>query len=74
MLNHQNTTETSPHQFVTEASTLNLAPGNFPRTLKTNLGNGQPFVYSSREEHDGDLVAVLYRQDLGCLTLRVLND
>lgn len=65
-----NASETSLHTFVTEASTLGLPPGKFPRTIETDLGNGQPFHYQFTNG-DGALV---YFQALGIITLHLLND
>jgi hypothetical protein len=53
---------------VTEASTLGLKPGEWPPTLPTSLGNGQPFVLTH-----ADRGAVIYKQQLGVLFLRVRN-
>lgn len=61
--------EVELHVFATEASALGLAPGEVPRSLPTTLGNGLPFVLQSAD--DG---AFEYRQQLGCIRLRVWND
>lgn len=58
------------HEYVTEASALGLPPGQVARSLKTKLGNGQPFVLLRVD----DAGTAHYRQLLGCLTLAVLND
>jgi hypothetical protein len=63
-------TETETFRFVTEASTIGLPPGNFPRTLETDLGNGQPLV-----RQDGGMErGVRYRQLLGCISVIIFND
>lgn len=62
-------TEVETHQFVAEASDLGLPPGEFPRRIDTNMGNGQPFVFQAFRAE----VAV-YRQAFGCIVLRLLND
>lgn len=61
--------------FETEASEINLRPGEWPTQLPTDMGNRQPFVrHSKKLDSNGDLLWVTYAQDLGCLTLRVFND
>jgi len=68
-------TEVEPHQFVAEASSLGLHPGEWPNKMFTFIGNGQPFCYSFKKlTEDGDLAYVSYRQALGCITLKVFND
>ena len=62
------------HKFSAEASTLGLRPGEWPVKIETDMGNKLPFVFSSKEVVDGDLCWVTYRQDLGCISLRVYND
>jgi hypothetical protein len=66
--------EVEPHKFVAEASELGFRPYEWPDTIPTNLGNKQPFVRCMDERQNGELVAVQYRQQLGCITLRVFND
>jgi len=70
-----NCTETRPHHYVAEASDMGLPPGEWPTAIITYLGNRQPFVFE-RAEHDaeGELRAVHYNQQLGCVTLTVYND
>lgn len=63
-------TETEPHHYVTEASTLGLPPGSYPERLETDLGNGLPLL---RVRRSADR-AWLYRQDLGCVDLVVFDD
>lgn len=55
---------------VTEASTIGISVGKFPRFLVTTVGNQQPFVL---EYVDEDLTAH-YKQDLGIIRLKVFND
>lgn len=79
MNNHQvtslNAAEAEPHIFVAFASDLGLPPGEWPLTLTTNLGNEQPLTRTSKKVGpNGDLVSVTYRQQLGCIALRVFND
>jgi hypothetical protein len=65
--------EHEAHHFVTEASDLQLK--GFPGKLTTDMGNKQPFYRTSVERDDeGDLVCANYRQEFGCITLRVYND
>jgi hypothetical protein len=63
-------TRGSISRFTAEASELGLPPGQWPKTLETSLGNGQPFVLFS--VHDGGTRH--YEQDKGCITLLVYND
>ena len=64
------------HDYTAEASSLGLPPGNWPSAFifAEHLGNGQPFYRTGYHIEAGDLVAVDYKQHLGCLTLRVYND
>lgn len=55
---------------VIEASELGLLPGEFPRTLETNFGNGQP-AFLKEVQPDGTHV---YVQQLGIIKLAILND
>jgi hypothetical protein len=70
----------SLHDYTAEASSLGLPPGMWPSAFlfAEYLGNGQPFYrtgyHFEGNEHERDLVAVDYKQHLGCLTLRVYND
>lgn len=61
--------EHEPHRFTAEASTLNLPPGNWPRTIKTDLGNGRPFLIEGVLQ-----TGAIYKQELGCIRLTVWND
>ncbi len=73
-ITHDNAHEQEAHQFVAFASDLGLAPGDFPATIETTLGNGQPFARGRVSTKNGDVAAVDYRQLLGCVSLCVLND
>lgn len=65
-----NAPETGFYTHTAFMSDLGIAPGtDLPRSLPTNLGNGQPFVFTHLE--DG---AFMYRQALGCLSLVLFND
>ena len=67
--------ERQPHQFVVCASDLGWRHGDFwPDRVETDLGNGRPFVFQSADVVDGELQATRYQQELGCITLTVLND
>lgn len=71
MIDYFNAIEAEVHLFVTEASTIDIAPGApAPAFLETKLGNKQPFMLQSRAA-DGTL---RYLQQFGCLRLHVLND
>jgi hypothetical protein len=61
--------ETSPFTFSAEASELGWPPGRLPRRLETDMGNGQPFVLDAMSDE-----MATYRQQLGCIELRVFND
>ena len=46
----------------------------FPRVINTNLGNGQPFIGTSKKVNaDGDIEYVRYYQQLGCIQLIIFN-
>lgn len=60
---------TELHHWLTEASMLGLAPGQWPEQLPTTLGNGQPFF---KQPYIGE-GKVEYRQSMGCIRLTVLN-
>jgi hypothetical protein len=62
-------TEYEIHKFAVEASSLGLAPGEWPERLETDLGNGQPFRRISFLPTGG-----FYRQEHGCIELHLLND
>lgn len=70
--------EDTLHQFSAEASTLStIVPeilGHFPKQIKTTMGNGQPFIATSKKIADGDLLYVRYIQAFGCIHLKVFND
>ena len=67
-----NTQRIGEHHVCTEASTIGLAPGAWPRELTTDLGNGHPFVMIEPQVTDGGGYA--YRQRAGILLLTVFND
>lgn len=72
-------TEYEPHRFSTCASDLmaylpEFKDGNFPGEIKTELGNGLPFGIILKMAPEGHLEYVTYRQDCGCLILKVFND
>jgi hypothetical protein len=61
--------EDETHRWSVEASQLRLPPGQWPRALPTDIGNGQPFALARMTDHGAE-----YRQNLGCVTLTVFND
>lgn len=63
-------TEFETFRFCIDASELGIAPGAWPRTIATDIGNGQPFVFVRAKGEE----AVIYRQQLGCIELHVIND
>jgi len=56
-------------RFCTEASTIGLPPGVVPKSLATTMGNGNDFWLVSVYEE-----VFIYRQNLGCIELHVVND
>jgi hypothetical protein len=42
--------------------------------MTTTMGNGMPFVRSTKKVQDGDLLYVRYQQSNGVLDLIVFND
>lgn len=64
------------HEFSAEASSLQLRPGQWPESIETELGNGMPFMRSTKKlSADGsDLLYVRYMQGNGCVSLIVWND
>ena len=74
-ITRDNAHEQEAHRFVAFASDLGFRPGDFPATIETTLGNGQPFARGRvSKDAGGDVAAVDYRQLLGCVSLCVLND
>jgi len=65
-----NATPAGLHSYVCDASSLCIPPGKWPFELKTNLGNGLPFIGIARHRN-GDYAR--YRQANGCLELKVFN-
>ena len=62
-------------EFYCFASDVEQFRAGFPRTVETNIGNGQPFVGRTKKvDSDGDIVYVRYTQQLGCYDLIVYND
>lgn len=70
VITSEHVTEIAGGSLVTEASTLGLPPGQWPHSLKTNLGNGRPFLKVGWDAND----SALYDQEFGCTRLVVLND
>jgi len=69
--------ETDVHRFTAFASDIKehgFEVGQWPTTVPTTLGNGRPFVRRTKHVEDGDIRWVTYRQEMGCLLLRVFND
>lgn len=55
---------------IVEASDMGFAPGDWPHSFSTSLGNGNPMILYARLE-DG---AHKYVQQLGNLRVTILND
>lgn len=69
--------EVEVHLFAADASELCFPPGQWPKRVATDAGNGQPFERTRaiyHEDGSGDLACVEYTQALGCIRLRVYND
>lgn len=68
-------TEHEAHCFSAEASELRMRPGEWPNSIRTTMGNKQPFLrISAKMTPGGDLGAMLYQQSMGCITLTIWND
>lgn len=61
--------EDEAYCYSADASDLRLAPGNWPCSLPTNIGNGLDFIKTS--VGDG---FVRYDQAGGCVSLVIFND
>lgn len=71
LVNETNAQELEVHKWYIDASELEIKPGAaYPAELKTNLGNGQPFVFQAFDNNG----TAAYSQAAGCLTLKVWND
>ncbi len=70
IVDSSNASEYEVMRFATEASTLRIPVGSWPKSLATKLGNGQPFQLI----HANGGEAATYRQSLGCIELTVFND
>jgi hypothetical protein len=68
-INRNAVTQIKAHHFIAEASDLRWPPGFFPHQASTDLGNGQPLLLSLIEED-----SAVYRQQYGCISVRVFND
>lgn len=67
--------EYGTHKFCAEASALDLAPGEWPESIRTMRGNGAPFLFQRFEKTaDGEVVAAYYAQAFGIIELEILND
>lgn len=70
-----NCTETSPGEFVAEASTMGIPPGRVYTIIPTYLGNRLPFIHDTSErDAEGDVVCWKYVQMHNTVTLTVYND
>lgn len=69
--------EYEPRCFQTDASDLGLRPGEWPLVLEvsTDIGNGRSFIEPAIIRNpDGDVAYVVYRQQFGCISLKIWND
>jgi hypothetical protein len=62
-------TETSVHNFTTEASDLRLPVGKWPTVIDTDVGNGLAFVMLRNDDTKAE-----YLQANGCCKLVIYND
>lgn len=70
-----NSSERKDGHFFTEASTLNLAVGDWPIWLTTDVGNGKGFQRIDTERNqEGEIILVKYQQEDSDITLTVFND
>lgn len=74
-LNNPMIEETGNHVFTCFASDVDVFRQGFPRIVTTNLGNGQNFIgYKRRLNAASDTEYVVYKQEFGCICLKVFND
>lgn len=72
--------ETSLHTFTAEVSELSYGKqlegrNGLPRKFMiTGVGNGNPFIVTEVDRHEGDLRFVKYRQSFGCCEAIIFND
>lgn len=67
--------EIGNHTFSCFASDVDEFRKGFPKSVKTNIGNGRPFIaHSKKVNSNGDIERVRYIQEFGCVTLVVYND
>lgn len=74
IIDRNNAIEHEIHRYIAEASSLGIAPGKWPKKIQTELGNRQAFILTGFEEEDGDVISASYKQALGCILLKILND
>ena len=69
-------TRIEPHKFATFASDLGLPPGEWPRTIKTDMGNKMPFLRgAAQRDESGGIALIIYRQcHPGLIDLTIFND
>lgn len=75
-VNRNSLQEDSVHSFSVCASDIGLRPGQWPGMIEVNggIGNGLRFLIAETQVDHGDVRYVKYRQNMGCLVLRVYND
>ena len=74
MLTREDCHEFETYRFSACASDIGLKAGDWPTSIETDLGNGQPFLRQSKKVDAGSLLWVTYAQALGCIFLRIYND
>ena len=74
-LNASASRSSAANTYATEASSIGLAPGEWPRQIPTELGNRQPFLFEKADiTPDRELLGCRYTQSEGILRLIVFND
>lgn len=73
-IDSSNAVENDAHEFVAEASALRLRPGQWPREIPTTIGNGRAFRFERFSWQGAEVVCAIYRQDEGCVSLKIFND
>ena len=78
-INASNSTDQTMNNLSAFASDLGLEPGEWPKEIPTDLGNGQPFMKSepalcSRIYREDDVACTMYYQLFGSLKVVIYND
>jgi hypothetical protein len=71
-INRSQVTEFEVGKFWVDASELGWKPGQFPKVVQTDLGNGMDLIFERWS--DVDFRVAQYSQVAGCIAVRVFND